>query len=119
MCVCVCVCVCVCDGVLHLPACHYLLLPATACQVLAGVCDGVLPLAECSEVLGDALRLLASKDIKVRVWKREWAKGGGRGRSLGRGGGGGKAWKLCWSLYMPHLLCYCLLTGVCQPLGRP
>ncbi len=34
-------------------------------EVLGGVVDGQLPLAECDEVLGDALRLLASKDMKV------------------------------------------------------
>lgn len=34
-------------------------------EVLGGVADGLLPLQECEEVLGDALRCLASKDIKV------------------------------------------------------
>ena len=34
-------------------------------EVLGGVADGLLPLEECEEVLGDALRCLASKDIKV------------------------------------------------------
>eukprot|EP00798_Chlamydomonas_sp_ICE-L_P019509 gene19509-26180_t len=34
-------------------------------EVLGGVADGGLPLEECSEVLGDALRLLGSKEIKV------------------------------------------------------
>ena len=36
-------------------------------EVLGGVADGLLPLQECEEVLGDALRCLASKDIKVRL----------------------------------------------------
>jgi hypothetical protein len=36
-------------------------------EVLAGVADGLLPLGECEEVLRDALCLLASKDIKVRL----------------------------------------------------
>ena len=34
-------------------------------EVLGGVADGLLPLEQCEEVLGDALRCLASKDIKV------------------------------------------------------
>ena len=34
-------------------------------EVLGGVADGLLPLQECEEVLGDALRCLACKDIKV------------------------------------------------------
>lgn len=34
-------------------------------EVLGGVADGLLPLEQCQEVLGDALRCLASKDIKV------------------------------------------------------
>lgn len=34
-------------------------------EVLGGVADGLLPLQDCEEVLGDALRCLASKDIKV------------------------------------------------------
>ena len=34
-------------------------------EVLGGVADGLLPLHQCEEVLGDALRCLASKDIKV------------------------------------------------------
>ena len=33
--------------------------------MLGGVADGALALDECSEVLGDALRLLASKELKV------------------------------------------------------
>ncbi|GLC77673.1 hypothetical protein PLESTF_001971200 [Pleodorina starrii] len=36
-------------------------------EVLGGVVDQVLPLAEADEVLGDALRLLACKDMKVNV----------------------------------------------------
>lgn len=36
-------------------------------EVLGGVADGLLPLGQCEEVLGDALRCLASKDIKVTV----------------------------------------------------
>jgi len=35
-------------------------------EVLGGVADGLLPLHQCEEVLGDALRCLASKDIKVQ-----------------------------------------------------
>ena len=34
-------------------------------EVLGGVADGLLHLEQCEEVLGDALRCLASKDIKV------------------------------------------------------
>lgn len=45
---------------------HKFSTAAKLCQeVLGGVADGVLGLAECEEVLGDALRVLASKDIKV------------------------------------------------------
>ena len=36
-------------------------------EVLGGVADGLLPLHQCEEVLGDALRCLASKDIKVTL----------------------------------------------------
>ena len=36
-------------------------------EVLGGVADGLLPLRQCEEVLGDALRCLASKDIKVTI----------------------------------------------------
>lgn len=36
-------------------------------EVLSGAADGALPLEECGEVLGDALRILASKHIKVCV----------------------------------------------------
>ena len=36
-------------------------------EVLGGVADGLLPLEQCEEVLGDALRCLASKDIKVKA----------------------------------------------------
>ena len=37
-------------------------------EVLGGVADGLLPLEQCEEVLGDALRCLASKDIKVNTF---------------------------------------------------
>lgn len=37
-------------------------------EVLGGVADGLLPLEQCEEVLGDALRCLASKDIKVNAF---------------------------------------------------
>ncbi|GFR51612.1 hypothetical protein Agub_g14038 [Astrephomene gubernaculifera] len=36
-------------------------------EVLSGVVDGLLPLGEAEEVLGDALRLLACKDMKVNA----------------------------------------------------
>ncbi|KXZ45555.1 hypothetical protein GPECTOR_53g141 [Gonium pectorale] len=36
-------------------------------EVLGGVVDGLLPLPQAEEVLGDALRLLACKDMKVNV----------------------------------------------------
>ncbi|KAL0028583.1 hypothetical protein WJX79_003483 [Trebouxia sp. C0005] len=39
-------------------------------EVLGGVADGLLPLHQCEEVLGDALRCLASKDIKVSTSKQ-------------------------------------------------
>ena len=39
-------------------------------EVLGGVADRLLPLHQCEEVLGDALRCLASKDIKVVVIQR-------------------------------------------------
>ena len=35
-------------------------------EVLGGVADGALPLSACEEVLGDALRCLACREIKVR-----------------------------------------------------
>jgi hypothetical protein len=35
--------------------------------VLAGVADGLLPLEEASEVLRDALTVMACKEIKVRA----------------------------------------------------
>ncbi len=67
---------------LRLPACRALLqrmspehkfaTAARLCQeVLGGVADGALPLEECGEVLGDALRILACKEIKVRGSGRE------------------------------------------------
>ena len=36
-------------------------------EVLGGVADGALPLSACEEVLGDALRCLACREIKVRA----------------------------------------------------
>ena len=48
-------------------------------EVLGGVVDGMLPLGECSEVLGDALRLLGSKEMKVGAGR---AGQGGKGRRV-------------------------------------
>lgn len=45
---------------------HKFATAARLCQeVLGGAADGALPLEECQEVLGDALRILACKEIKV------------------------------------------------------
>ena len=45
---------------------HKFATSARLCQeVLGGAADGALPLSECAEVVGDALRVLSSKDIKV------------------------------------------------------
>jgi len=45
---------------------HKFATAARLCQeILGGAADGALPLSECSDVIGDALRILASKDIKV------------------------------------------------------
>ena len=45
---------------------HKFATAARLCQeVLGGVADGALPLEEAGEVLGDALRVLSSKHIKV------------------------------------------------------
>lgn len=38
-------------------------------EVLGGVADGALPLSECEEVLGDALRLLSSREFRVTASK--------------------------------------------------
>jgi hypothetical protein len=54
----------------HMAPEHKFATTARLCQeVLGGAVDGALPLAEpaCAEVLGDALRVLASKEIKVIV----------------------------------------------------
>ena len=56
--------------------------------------DGALPLGECSEVLGDALRLLASKELRVTASKLAATDDDGAG--AGEGGpaaaaGGGEA----------------------------
>jgi condensin-2 complex subunit D3 len=62
----------------HMSPEHKFATAAKLCtEVLAGVADGLLPLPECEEVLGDALRVLAAKEIKV---------GGGGGRGRGRVG---------------------------------
>lgn len=42
-----------------------MLFPYAPQEVLAACADGVLPLSSCAEVLGDALRVMASKDVKV------------------------------------------------------
>lgn len=57
-------------------------------EVLAGVADGALPLAECEEVLGDALRLLGSKEIKVSASRLAGGAGDDDGAEGGGGGGG-------------------------------
>ncbi len=45
---------------------HKFATAARLCQeVLGGAADGALPLDEGGEVLGDALRILACKEIKV------------------------------------------------------
>lgn len=47
---------------------HKFATAARLCQeILGGAADGALPLSECSEVVRDALRVLASKNIKVSV----------------------------------------------------
>jgi condensin-2 complex subunit D3 len=66
-------------------------------EVLAGVADGALPLAEASEVLRDALAVLAGSDVRVSAQRLAGGGGagaddedaGGGGSGLGAGGGGG------------------------------
>jgi condensin-2 complex subunit D3 len=71
-------------------------------EVLAGVADGALPLAEASEVLRDALGVLAGSDVRVTAQRLagggganggddDDGAGGGGGSGLGAGSGAGPA----------------------------